>query len=53
MKKNFSSISAIVDVDGKTKYCVSSGNTDTQGAIFSVEGATILKRYHDSCAKRI
>jgi hypothetical protein len=50
--KKFSSIRAFVDVGGKTKYCVSCGNTATQEAIFSVEGATILEKYCDSCAKK-
>ena len=52
MKKNFSSIKAFVDVGGKIKYCVSCGNTATQEAIFTVEGATIIEKYCDSCAKR-
>ena len=50
--KNFSSIGAFVDVGGKTKYCVSCGNTATQEAIFTVEGATIIEKYCDSCAKK-
>jgi hypothetical protein len=50
--KKFSSIRAFVDVGGKTKYCVSCGNTATQEAIFSVEGATIVEKYCDSCAKK-
>jgi hypothetical protein len=52
LHKNFSSIRAFVDVGGKTKYCVSCGNTATQEAIFAVEGATILEKYCDSCAKK-
>ena len=51
MEKNFSSIRAFVDVDGKTKHCVSCGNTASQEAIFTVEGATVLEKYCDSCAK--
>jgi hypothetical protein len=50
--KNFSSIRAFVDVGGKTKYCVICGNTATQEAIFTVDGATILEKYCDSCAKK-
>ena len=50
--KKFSSIRAFVDVGGKTKYCVSCGNTATQEAIFTVEGATIIEKYCDSCAKK-
>ncbi len=52
LHKNFSSIRAFVDVGGKTKYCVSCGNTATQEAIFAVEGATIIEKYCDSCAKK-
>ena len=52
MEKNFSSIRAFIDAGGKTKYCVSCGNTATQEAIFTVEGATILEKYCDSCAKK-
>ena len=52
MEKNFSLIRAFVDSGGKTKHCVSCGNTATQEAIFTVEGATILEKYCDSCAKK-
>ena len=53
MEKNFSSIRALIDAGGKTKYCVSCGNMATQEAIFTVEGATMIEKYCDSCAKRI
>ena len=52
MEKKFSSIRALVDDGGKTKHCVSCGNTATQEAIFAVEGATIIEKYCDSCAKK-
>jgi hypothetical protein len=52
MEKNISSIRAFVDADGKTKPCVICGNTATQEAIFTVEGATIIEKYCDSCAKK-
>ena len=52
MKRNFSSIRAFVDVGGNTKPCVICGNTATQEAIFTVEGATIIEKYCDSCAKK-
>jgi hypothetical protein len=52
MEKNFSSIRALVDVGGKAKYCVSCGNTATQEATFTVEGATMIEKYCDSCATR-
>jgi hypothetical protein len=50
--KKFSSLRAFVDVGGNIKPCVICGNTATQEAIFSVEGATILEKYCDSCAKK-
>jgi hypothetical protein len=43
---------AFADVRGNTKPCVSCGNTATQEAIFTVEGATIIEKYCDSCAKK-
>jgi MinD superfamily P-loop ATPase len=49
--KKFSSMRALVDVSGKTKYCVSCSNTATQEAIFTADGATIIEKYCDSCAK--
>jgi len=52
MEKNFSLIRAFVDVGGKAKFCVSCGNTATQEAIFTVDGATIIEKYCDSCAKK-
>jgi hypothetical protein len=50
--KKFSSLRAFVDADGNTKPCVICGNTATQEAIFAVEGATIIEKYCDSCAKK-
>ena len=50
--KKFSSIRAFVDVSGKTRYCVSCSNTATQEVIFTADGATILEKYCDSCAKK-
>ncbi|TVP39326.1 hypothetical protein NARC_160039 [Candidatus Nitrosocosmicus arcticus] len=50
--KKFSSIRAFVDVSGKTKYCVSCSNTATQEAIFTADGASIIEKYCDSCAKK-
>ncbi len=49
--KKFSSIGPFVDVDGKIKPCVICGKTATQEAVFTVEGATIVEKYCDSCAK--
>jgi hypothetical protein len=53
MEKNFSSIRALVDVGGKAKFCVSCGNMATQEALFSVDGATIIEKYCDKCAKNV
>jgi hypothetical protein len=50
--KKFSSLRAFVDVRGNTKPCVICGNRATQEAIFAVEGATIIEKYCDSCAKK-
>ena len=52
MEKKFSSIRALVDVGGKITHCVSCGNTATQEAIFTVEGASVIEKYCDSCAKK-
>ena len=52
MEKKFSSIRAFVDVGGKIKPCAICGNKATQEAIFTVEGATIIEKYCDSCAKK-
>ena len=51
--KKFSSLRAFVDVNGNTKPCVICGNKATQEAVFTVEGATIIEKYCDSCSKRI
>ena len=50
--KKFSSLRAFVGVNGNTKPCVICGNTATQEAIFTVEGATIIEKYCDSCSKK-
>lgn len=50
--KKFSSIGPFDDVDGKIKPCVICGVTATQEAIFTVDGATIVEKYCDSCAKK-
>jgi hypothetical protein len=50
--KKLSLMRAFVDVDGKIKHCVSCGNTATQEAVFTVDGATILEKYCDTCAKK-
>jgi hypothetical protein len=53
MEKNFSSIRAFVDVGGKTKFCISCGNTATQEALFNVDGAMLIEKYCDKCAKKV
>ena len=52
MEKKFSLIRALVDDGGKTKFCASCSNMATQEVIFTVEGATILEKYCDTCAKK-
>ena len=39
--------------DKKIKFCVNDGNVATHTAYFSVEGATIIERYCDTCLKAI
>ena len=51
-RKKFSLIRAFVDVNGNTKPCVICGNTATQEAVFTVDGATIIEKYCDSCSKK-
>jgi hypothetical protein len=53
MKKTFSSIRAFVDVGGKAKFCVNCGNIATQEASFNVDGAMLIEKYCDSCAKKV
>jgi hypothetical protein len=50
--KKFSSLRAFVDVGGNIKPCVICGNTATQEATFTVDGASIIEKYCDSCAKK-
>ena len=50
--KKFSMIRPLVDTSGKTKFCVSCSNTATQEIIFTVEGATMIEKYCDSCSKK-
>ena len=52
MEKNFSSIRAFIDAGGNIKPCVICGNMATQEAIFTVDGAIIIEKYCDSCAKK-
>jgi hypothetical protein len=52
MEKSFSSLKALDDVGGKAKFCVSCGNIATQEALFNVDGAMLIEKYCDSCAKK-
>ena len=49
----FKKFSAYVDVNGKTRYCVSCSNIATQEVIFAVDGATIIKNTVIHAQKRI
>ena len=53
MEKTFSSLRSFVDVGGKSKFCVYCGNMATQEALFNVDGATIIEKYCDKCAKKV
>jgi hypothetical protein len=52
MEKTFSSMKPIVAVSGKEKFCVTCGNVATQEALFNVDGAMIIEKYCDTCAKK-
>ncbi len=52
MEKKFSSMRTFVDVGGNTKPFAICGSKATQEALFTVEGATIIEKYCDSCAKK-
>ena len=53
MEKTFSLLRPLADVGGKSKFCVDCGNTATQEALFNVDGATIIEKYCDKCAKKV
>ena len=38
---------------GRKYFCIGCGSEATQTALFKTEGATILERYCDRCAKRV
>ena len=46
-----------IEKDEKSKdrryFCVGCGGVATQTALFKIEGATIIERYCDSCAKSV
>jgi ribosomal protein S27AE len=53
MEKTFSSLKPLVDVNGKSKFCVDCGNMATHEALFNVDGATLIEKYCDKCAKKV
>jgi hypothetical protein len=52
MEKIFSLLRSLVEVSGKAKFCVSCDNMATQEALFNVDGATLIEKYCDTCAKK-
>ena len=52
MEKIFSLLRSFVDVSGKAKFCVTCGNVVTQEALFNVDGAMLIEKYCDACAKK-
>ena len=52
MEKVFSLLRSFVDVSGKEKFCVTCGNVATQEALFNVDGAMLIEKYCDACAKK-
>jgi hypothetical protein len=53
MQKTFSLLRPFVDVGGKAKFYVDCGNKATQEALLIVNGATIIEKYCDICAKKV
>ena len=51
MEKTFSSLKQLVDVDGKSKFCLKCGSRATKKALFDVDGAMLLEKYCDTCAE--
>ncbi|HEX9317694.1 MAG TPA: hypothetical protein VF884_02035 [Nitrososphaeraceae archaeon] len=37
----------------RSYFCIACGSEATQTALFKIEGATIVERYCDSCAKKV
>jgi hypothetical protein len=52
MEKTFSLLRPFVYVDGKSKFCVNCGNIATQEALFNVDGAMLIEKYCDPCARK-
>ena len=53
MEKTFSSIRTFVDNGRKSKFCISCGSIATQEALFNVDGAMLIEKYCDTCAKKV
>ena len=57
MERTFTSLRAYVREDhhkGKTKLCVTCGNSATVEALFNVgDGITIIEKYCDLCSKKV
>jgi hypothetical protein len=52
LDKVFSLLRSFVDVGKNPKFCVSCGNMATKEALFNVDGAVLIEKYCDTCAKR-
>jgi hypothetical protein len=51
MEKTFSSLKPLVDVGGKSKFCLKCVSKATKEALFDVEGAMLLEKCCDTCAE--
>ena len=51
MERTFSSLKPLVDVDGKSKFCLKCGSRATKEALFDVDGAMLTEKYCDTCAE--
>ncbi|MDQ3975880.1 MAG: hypothetical protein M3264_05070 [Thermoproteota archaeon] len=52
MEKTFSSERSFVNVKDNPKFCVNCGNRATKEVLFDVDGAVIIEKYCDTCAKK-
>jgi hypothetical protein len=51
--RSLRSIEPVTNERDKNKICVNCGNVSTQIAVFDVQGATVIERYCDNCAKSV
>ena len=42
----------LVDVDGKSKFCLKCGSRATKEALFDEDGAMLKEKYCDICAEK-